>query len=175
MKKIILTTNVIKNELKKIYLHDVIKYVTLLFICLIYLVLYHFKPQLKIYNPNSVILLVSPLYIYIFLISAKNLYKVLKAYSLTKNDKFEIKTDVLINKSKKSNFSKVRGYHYTYKFIFELSGEYKIQKQLLNIYNPYIINNDELYNLSNIDDEFYIVSVGNWQNILVYNKKFFNL
>ncbi len=175
MKKTTLTTKTIKNELKKIYLHDIIKYGVLLFVCSIYIVLYHFKPQLNIYYPKNMFLLMSPLYIYILLMSIKNLYKVIKAHFLTKHDKFEIKTDILIGKSKKSNLSKVRGHHYTYKFIFELSGEYKTKKQLLNIFNPYVINNEELYTLSNIYDEFYVVSVGKWQNILAYNKNFFNL
>lgn len=50
-----------------------------------------------------------------------------------------------------------------------------MQNQLLNMTNPYAINNEELYNSSNIDDEFYVVSVGKWQNILVCNRNFFTI
>ncbi len=168
-----LTKNIIKTELKKIYLHDVINYGFLLLLSVAYLVFYHFKPQLSIYNPKSVVLLLSPIYIYAIVVGIINFFKIFKAYCLTRNNEINIVTDILVDKSKKANLSRYRGFRYTYTLIFEKSGEYKLKKHLLKISNPYGMNNERLYNTSRINDEFYIVSVGKWKNILAYNKELF--
>ena len=167
-----LTKDIIKTELNKIYLHDVIKYGILMLLCVAYLVLYFFKPQLSIYNPKGIVWMLSPLYVYIIAMSVINLYKTFKAY-LTKNNKIDIITDVLIDKHKKAQLSRYRGYHHTYTFLFEKSGEYKLKKHILTISNPYHIDNERLYNMSQIDDEFYVVGVGKQKNLLAYNKPLF--
>ena len=163
----------IKTELNKIYLHDVIKYDVLLLFCVAYLVLYFFKPQLSIYNPKGIVWMLSPLYICIIAISIMKLYKTYKAYYLTQNNKIDITTDVLVDKSKKAQLSRYQGYHHTYTFLFEKSGEYKLKKHILTISNPYHIDNEKLYNMSQIDDEFYVVGVGKLKNILAYSKQLF--
>ena len=168
-----LTKDIIKTELNKIYLHDVIKYGMLMLLCAAYLVLYFFKPQLSIYNPKGIVWMLSPLYVYIIAMSAINLYKTFKAYYLTKNNKIDIITDVLVDKHKKAQLSRYRGYHHTYTFLFEKSGEYKLKKHILIISNPYHIDNERLYNMSQIDDEFYVVGVGKQKNLLAYNKQLF--
>ena len=173
MIKEILTKYIIKTELNKIYLHDVIKYGILMLLCVAYLVLYFFKPQLSIYNPKGIVWMLSPLYVYIIAMSVINLYKTFKAYYLTKNNKIDIITDVLIDKHKKAQLSRYRGYHHTYTFLFEKSGEYKLKKHILTISNPYHIDNERLYNMSQIDDEFYVVGVGKQKNLLAYNKPLF--
>ena len=170
-----LTKDVIKTELNKMYLHDVIKYGALLLLCVAYLVLYHFKPQLSIYNPKSIVWLLSPLYVYLIITSVMNLCKTFKEYHLTQNNKIDIITDVLVDKNKKAQLSRYRGYHHTYTFLFEKSGEHKIKKHILTISNPYDMNNEQLYDISQIDDEFYVVSVGKHKNMLAYNKNFFEL
>lgn len=170
-----LTKEIIKNELKKIYLHDAIKYGVLLLLCVAYLVLYFLKPQLSIYNPKGIVWMLSPLYVYFIVISVMNLYKTFKAYHLTQNNKIDIVTDVLVDKRKKTQLSRYRGYHHTYTFIFEKTGEYKLKKHILTISNPYHIDNEQLYDISQIDDKFYVVGVGNQKNILAYNKNFFEL
>ena len=170
-----LTKDIIKTELNKVYLHDVIKYGILLLLCVAYLVLYFFKPQLSIYNPKGIVLMLSPLYVYIVVISVINLYKTFKAYHLTQNNKIDIVLDVLVDKSKKAQFSRYRGHRHTYTFLFEKSGEYKIKKHILTISNPYHIDNERLYDISQIDDKFYVVGVGKHKNILAYNKKLFEL
>ncbi len=168
-----LTKDIIKIELKKIYLHDVIKYSFLLLLSVAYLVFYHFKPQLSIYNPKSVVLLLSPIYIYAIVIGIINFFKIFKAYRLTQNNEIDIVTDILVDKSKKTALSRYRGFHYTYTLLFEKSGQYKLKKHILKISNPYGMENERLYNTSHINDEFYIVSVGKWNNILAYNKELF--
>ena len=168
-----LTKDIIKTELNKIYLHDVIKYGMLMLLCAAYLVLYFFKPQLSIYNPKGIVWMLSPLYVYIIAMSVINLYKIFKAYYLTQNNKIDITTDVLVDKHKKTQLSRYRGYHHTYTFLFEKSGEYKLKKHILTISNPYHIDNERLYNMSQIDDEFYVVGVGKQKNILAYNKQLF--
>lgn len=173
MLKKTLTKDIIKTELNKIYLHDVIKYGILILLCATYLVQYFFKPQLSIYNPKGIVWMLSPLYVYIIAISVINLYKIFKAYYLTKNNKIDIITDVLVDKLKKAQLSRYRGYHHTYIFLFEKSGEYKLKKHILAISNPYHIDNDRLYNMSQIDDKFYVVGVGKQGNILAYNKQLF--
>ena len=135
--------------------------------------LYLFKSQL--YSPKITFWLVSPLIVYCIAVSLMHLYKTFKAYDLTQNNKIDIVTDVLVNKSKKTQLSRFRGYHYTYTFLFEKSGEHKIKKHILTISNPYNMDNDQLYDLSQIDDEFYIVGVGKQNVIFAYNKKFFEL
>lgn len=168
-----LTKDIIKTELNKIYLHDVIKYGMLMLLCAAYLVLYFFKPQLSIYNPKGIVWMLSPLYVYIIAMSVINLYKTFKAYCLTQNNKIDITTDVLVDKHKKTQLSRYQGYHHTYTFLFEKSGEYKLKKHILTISNPYHIDNERLYNMSQIDDEFYVVGVGKQKNILAYNKQLF--
>ena len=170
-----LTKDIIKTELNKIYLHDVIKYGLLLLLCVAYLVLYFFKPQLSIYNPKGIVWILSPLYVYIIAISVMNLYKTFKAYHLTQNNYIDIVTDVLVDKRKKAQLSRYRGYHHTYTFIFEKSGKYKLKKHILTISNPYHIDNEQLYDISQMNDKFYVVSVGNQKNILTYNNKLFEL
>ena len=101
--KEILTKYIIKTELNKIYLHDVIKYGILMLLCVAYLVLYFFKPQLSIYNPKGIVWMLSPLYVYIIAMSVINLYKTFKAYYLTQNNKIDITTDVLVDKHKKTH------------------------------------------------------------------------
>lgn len=172
MKKTI-TKDIIVTELTKIYLHNVIKYFLLLILCLAYLVFYFIYPESNIYNPVSIVLLLSPLYTVLIILSVINLYKTFKAYLLTKNNKIDIITDVLVKKSKKSHLSRYRGFHHTYTFIFEKSGVYNVKKHILAISNPYDIDNEQLYNISRLDDNFYIVSVGAWKNILAYNHKLF--
>lgn len=102
-----------------------------------------------------------------------NLYKTFKAYHLTQNNKIDIVTDVLVDKYKKAQLSRYRGYHYTYTFLFEKSGEYKLKKHILTISNPYYIDNEQLYDISQIDDKFYVVGVGKQKNILAYNNNLF--
>lgn len=168
-----LTKDIIKNELKKLYLHDVIKYGVGLLLCVAFFVIYLFKPQL--YSPKITFWLVSPLIVYCIAVSLMHLYKTFKAYYLTRHDIIDVITDVLVDKSKKAQLSRFRGYHYTYTFLFEKSGEHKIKKHILTISNPYNMDNDQLYDLSQIDDEFYIVGVGKQKVILAYNKKLFEL
>ena len=168
-----LTKDIIIAELKKIYLHDVIMYFSLLMLCVAYLVLYFLKPQLIIYSPKGIVWVLSPLYVYIIAMSVINLYKTFKAYYLTQNNKIDITTDVLVDKHKKAQLSRYRGYHHTYTFLFEKSGEYKIKKQILTISNPYNMSNEQLYNISQIEDKFYVVGVGKQKNILAYNHKLF--
>ena len=170
-----LTKDVIKTELNKIYLHDVIKYGALLLLCVAYLVLYFLKSQLSIYNPKGIVWMLSPLYVFMIAISVMNLYKTFKAYHLTQNDRIDIVTDALVDKRKKVQLSRYRGHHHTYAFIFEKTGEYKLKKHILTISNPYDMNNEQLYDISQIDDKFYVVGVGNQKNILAYNKKLFEL
>lgn len=170
-----LTKDIIKRELKKIYLHDVIKYGVGILLCVAYLVFYFLKPQLSIYNPKGIVWMLSPLYVYIIAMSVINLYKTFKAYYLTKNNKIDIITDVLVDKRKKAQFSRYREHRYTYIFIFEKSGEYKLKEHILNISNPYHMDNEKLYDISQIGNKFYVVSVGKQKNILAFNNKFFNL
>lgn len=170
-----LTKDIIKKELNKIYLHDVIKHGVVLLLCVAYLVFYFLKPQLRIYKPEYIVWLFSPIYVCFIVISLINLYKTFNAYVLTKNDKIDIVRDVLLSKSKKAQFSKYRGYNYTYLFHFEKSGVCKIKKRILAITNPYGMENEQLYNISQIDDKFYVVSVGKQKNILAYNMKLFEL
>ncbi len=168
-----ITKSTIKVELKKIYLHDVIKYCVLMLLCVAYLLLYFLKPQLSIYNPKGIVWMLSPLYIYIIFVSVMNLYKTFKACHLIQNNKIDIVIDVLVDKSKKAQFSKYRGYNHTYTFIFEKSGEYKLKKRILNISNPYNMSNEQLYDVSQIHDKFYVVGVGKQKNILAYNNNLF--
>lgn len=176
MTKKALTKDIIKTELNKIYLHDVIAYGMLLLLSVAYLVLYFLKPQLmSIYNPKGIVWMLCPLYVYIIAISVINLYKTFKAYHLTQNNKIDVITDVLIDKNKKAQLSKYRGYHHTYTFIFEKSGKYKLKKHILTNSNPYDMDNERLYDISQIDDKFYVVGVGKQKNILAYNKKLFEL
>ena len=170
-----LTKDIIKKELNKIYLHDVIEQGVILLLCVAYLVFYFLKPQLRIYRPESIVWLFSPIYVCFSVISVIKLYKTFNAYTLTKKGEIEIVKDVLLNKSKKSQFSKYRGYNYTYIFHFEKSGVCKIKKRILAIVNPYGMENEQLYNISQIDDKFYVVSVGKKKNILAYNMKLFEL
>ena len=170
-----LTKDIIKKELNKIYLHDVIEQGIILLLCVAYLVFYFLKPQLRIYRPESIVWLFSPIYVCFSVISVINLYKTFNAYTLTKKGEIEIVKDVLLNKSKKAQFSKYRGYNHTYIFNFEKSGVCKIKKRILAIVNHYGMENEQLYNISQIDDQFYVVSVGKKKNILAYNMKLFEL
>ena len=154
-----LTKDIIKTELNKIYLHDVIKYGVLLLLCVAYLVLYFFKPQLSIYNPKGIFWMLSPLYVFIIVMSVINLYKIFKAYPLTQNNKIDIVFDVLVDKRKKAKFSRYRRYHHTYTFIFDKTGEYKLKKHILTISNPYHIDNEQLYDISQIHDKFFVVVI----------------
>lgn len=176
MGKKALTKGIIKTELNKIYLHDVIKNGVLILLCVAYLVLYFLKPQLmSIYNTKGIVWVLCPLHVYIIAISVINLYKTFRAYHLTQNNKIDVSTDVLVDKNKKAQLSKYRGYHHTYTFVFEKSGEYKLKKHILAISNPYQIDNEQLYDISQTDDKFYVVGVGKQKNILAYNKKLFEL
>lgn len=170
-----LTKDIIKKELNKIYLHDVIEQGIILLLCVAYLVFYFLKPQLRIYRPESIVWLFSPIYVCFSVISVIKVYKTFNAYTLTKKGEIEIVKDVLLNKSKKSQFGKYRGYNYTYIFHFEKSGKYILKKQLITISNPYDIDDEQLYEISQIDDKFYVVSVGRYKNILAYNSKLFEL
>lgn len=175
MTKKVLNRNIIKTELKKIYLHDAIKYCSLFLLCVVYVTLYFFEPQLSVYNPKGIVWMLSPLYVFIIAISVINLYKTFNAYRLTKNNKIDIVTDALVDKRKKAQLSRYRGYHHTYTFLFEKSGKYILKKQLITISNPYDIDDEQLYEISQIDDKFYVVSVGRYKNILAYNSKLFEL
>lgn len=176
MIKRILTKDIIKTELRKIYLHDVIKCCVLLLICIVFLVLYFLKPQLSIYNSKSSVWMLNLLYVYIIAISIINFYKTFKAYHLTKNNKIDIVLDVLVDKRKKAQLGRYRGHHHTYTFLFEKSGKYKLKKQIFTISNTYDISDKQLYDISQIGDEFYVVSVGKGNNILAaYNKKSFEV
>ena len=173
--KTVITIDIIKTELKKIYLHDIIRYGAILLLCVAYLVLYFFKPQLSIYNPQIFVLLLCPLFVFLIVFSIINLYKTFKACFLTRNNKIDIVTDVLVDKRKKAQLSRYKGYHHTYTFIFEKSQEYNLEKRIIDVSNPYNIDNEQLYETSEIYDKFYIVSVGKQESILAYNQRFFEL
>ena len=173
--KTLITIDIIKTELKKIYLHDIIRYGAILLLCVTYLVLYFFKPQLSIYNPKIFVLLLCPLFVYLIVFSIINLYKTIKACFLTRNNKIDIITDVLVDKRKKAQLSRYKGYHHTYTFIFEKSQEYNLEKRIIDVSNPYNMDNEQLYEASEIYDKFYIVSVGKQKSILAYNQRFFEL
>ena len=167
-----LTKDTIKAELRKKYLHDAIKYGVGLLLCIAFFVIYLFKPQL--YSLKITFWLVSPLIVYCIAVSLMYLYKTFKAHYLTRHDKIDVITDVLVDKSKKAQLSRHRSYH-TYIFFFEKTGKYKIKADIFSVSNPYNMDNDQLYDLSQIDDEFYIIGVGKQKVILAYNKKFFEL
>lgn len=168
-----LTKDIIKAELKKIYFHDILKHSILLSIIVIYFALYPFKPQLSIYYPKEVFILIVLAFFYLILISVKNLFRDFRALRLTEKNNIEIKNDVLIDKGKKTRYSRYRGIHNKYQLFFEKSEKYTLKKRNYECMNLGGMSGEQVYNSSEINDEFYIVSVGKWKNILAYNKKMF--
>lgn len=169
-----LTKQVVKRELKNIYIHDAVKYGIGLLICVAYLVLYRFQPQLSIYQPAGIVWWLSPVYFFLIATCAVHLYKTFQAYRLIKHNKITITTDVMVDKRKKAHISRSRGHHYTYVFLFEKAKEYKRKEHIFNISNPYPMDNEQYYNTSQTGDAFYIVSVGQ-KTLLAYPLRLFAL
>ncbi len=169
-----ITNDTIKAELKKIFIHDIIKYSLLFVLCVSYFTLYFLNPQSNLYNQRIIFLLMIPLIIYFMVLSIIYFLKAIKGYNLVKNNNFDIITDVLVDKTKKASLSRYKGYHYTYTFIFEKTGVFKIEKKIFDVSNPYVMNNEKFYESSEVYDEFYVVSVAR-KNMLAYNSKYFEV
>ena len=88
-------------------------------------------------------------------------------------NKFEVQNDRVIKKLPKRLGSKFR--HYTpYTLIFAHSGKYCIPNQKNYKYSiSFTMWDEDVYDDTDLNDEFYLISVGKRKNILAYNKKLF--
>ena len=170
--KRMLTKQIVKKELHNICLHDAVKYSTGLLICVAYLVLYRFQPQLSIYQPAGIVWWLSPIYGLIMVTCAVHLYKTFRVYRLTKHNQMAISTDVLVDKRKKAHLSRSRGRHYIYTFLFDKAAEYKLETHIWNLSKPYPMGNEQYYDTAKIDDGFYVVNVGQ-KTVLAYPQRLF--
>ncbi len=173
--KTVLTNDFIKSELKKIYKREAVRAVFLLLICIIYIIGYSFGKRPQNSYTSSIFLISLALFVSIFFLGIKNIIKVLFAYISTEKKGFQIITDTLVDRSKKTQFSKYGGFYFKYEFIFELSGILKLQDKRFFKSDTDNKFNETKYNSAQIGDEFYIISVGRWKNILVYNKKDYDM
>ena len=63
-----------------------------------------------------------------------------------------------------------------YTLVFAKSGNYGIHNELNYKWSKvYLLSDEGVYNYTKIDDEFYVISVGEHKNLVAYNKRMFEL
>ena len=138
-----------------------------LFLLPFYFLWKHFNIQPPENSTFNIVVLVITIILSLIIIifHARQLYAI---YSAVKNRTFVITTDVVVQKIPFS-FSKANS------LVFEKSGTREIHPNSSfyewSLFYP--LTGEELFESTSVGDEFYLVSVGNQKNLLIYSKKHF--
>lgn len=109
------------------------------------------------------------------LLVSYDLIKIIVGLISIKNEKFEIKSDWVVNKKEKIYGSRISSPK-PYRLIFANNGTYKIPYgQNYHWSNLFAFSDKNIYEHTDINDNFYLISIGTQKNIIAYNKKFFDL
>lgn len=107
------------------------------------------------------------------LLVSYDLTKIIVGLISIKNDKFEIISDWVINKKEKIYGSRISSPK-PYRIIFANNGTYKIPYGRNYDWSKLFAFSDKnIYEHTDIGDNFYLISIGTQNNIVAYNKKFF--
>lgn len=174
MNKELLTYENIKLDLKKRFsdkikdLLVVILIIPLANIIILNLVLLFYHPE------NSFKIVFSIIFCsFCFLLISYDLIKIIVGLISIKNEKFEIKSDWVVNKKEKTYGSRISSPK-PYRLIFANNGTYKIPYgQNYHWSNLFTFSDKNIYEHTDINDNFYLISIGTQKNIIAYNKNFF--
>ena len=109
------------------------------------------------------------------LLVSYDLIKIIVGLISIKNEKFQIISDWVVNKKEKIYGSRISSPK-PYRLIFANNGIYKIPYgQNYHLSNLYAFPDKKIYEHTDINDNFYLISIGTQKNIIAYNKKFFEL
>ncbi len=173
MQKEILTKENIMNDLKSILIKEIIKSLSLLPLLIFAYLLFLFGPHSPTKTKGFMLLFcimfcafLTLIYIYDFVRAVVPLYKI-------KN--FTISSDFVTNKLEKRRShprSLILPRQYT--LVFSRKSKYRIPD--INNYkwsNMFEMPDKNVFHCTDINDDFYLVSVGKRTNIVAYNKKMF--
>lgn len=174
MTKEILSYENIKQDLKKhfsIKLKDlliVILIIPLANIIILNLVLLFYHPE------NSFKIVFSIIFCcFCFLLISYDLIKIIVGLISLKNKKIEILSDWVVDKKEKIYGSRISSPK-PYRLIFANNGTYKIPYgQNYHWSNLFAFTDKNIYERTDINDNFYLINIGSQKNIIAYNKKFF--
>ena len=176
MKKEILTKENINEDLKK---HFLGKSRDLLLIILI-------TPLANAVILNAVLIFYNPVYsfkitfsiifyIICFLLGSYDLITIIIGIIAIKKQNFEIVSDWVIEKKQRIYGSRISRPK-PYRLIFANSGTYNIPYgENYRWSSLFAISDKLLYELTDINDDFYIINIGKQKNIISYNKKHFEI
>ncbi|MBR5222651.1 MAG: hypothetical protein IKV81_00595 [Clostridia bacterium] len=176
MEKEILTTEIIQKELQKYYAKNLwmflvaLPFYAFMVVCLAFFTILFInvilpnKEALKIIGIVMCTIL-GLLYLYEFCNAVKDAIRIRKG-------NFQVTNDWVVDKLPQI---RTRRRYRPYTLVFARSGKYGIPDTLnykwSNLYNMY---EDAVYRMSDLDDDFYVIRVGN-KNLLAYSKKMFEL
>lgn len=174
MKKETLTIDNIKKDLNKYFSHKLRGLLlTLLLIPLANIII--LNTILLFYNPvNSFKSVFSIIFCIIcFILSSYDLIIIIIGFLQTKNGNFKITSDYVVEKKQKIYGSRISNPK-PYRLIFANNGTYNIPYGENYCWSSsFAISDKTLYERTNINDDFYIISIRKQKNIISYNKKHF--
>lgn len=176
MTKEALTLENIKKDLRKHYYSRIKNLLLLLLItplaCLIAL-----SAVLQFYNPGGSFKITFSIVIFAicFISIACNAITIIIDLRRTKNGNFTITSDRVVEKKQAVAGKKIRDSQ-PYRLIFAKSGEYNIPYGMNYQWSDLFATSAKtLYEYTEINEEFYVISLGEKKNIVAYRKKHFEL
>jgi len=181
MTKETLTTENIKKDLKKHLFGNITGELPFLLIMpLLYLLMR--SVMIKCFDPSDSFKTAFSIIFWTvcLIVVSYDLITIILCLRKTKNGDFTIASDwVVEKKSTKSGVVIGRqrvSYPRSYKLIFANSGTYNIPSGMLYQWSDLFATSAKtLYEYTDINEDFYVISVGNKKNVIVYRKKHFEL
>ena len=177
MDKEILTLEIIKKEIKKYFKSNFAGFVLILpfyaLMCFIAIFLISLVLNLVVQNKMALNVIVVVLLSICGLVYVYEFIKTMGGFIQFLKGEIQITDDWLVDKLEK------RHGRYTRRpdtFVFARCGEFGLTDDFYYKWSDlYSMNEESLFRSSNLDEDFYVVSVGKVKNIMVYNKKLFEL
>lgn len=179
-KKEKLTDKHIKKDLKYHFLHQLSEFI--FSAILVVFGFYLFKLIFLFIFGSKEIITIIILVLYVLFFSSLiiyNIVNIIKLLYLSSKNKYEITTDWVVDKLPKQWFPNgtLNAFFYRpYTLVFAKSGKYRIPSFINYKWSDWFSMQDiNVYEGTSLNDEFYIVSIGNKRNIIAYNKSLFEL
>lgn len=179
MQKEVLTKEIIKNELTKHFSKNLWRFLLFLPVYILACMLLVFALGMLVneFASDKVIVTVSKVimsiilavpYVWEFLSSLISFLKI-------KKGEFELVNDWVVDKLPKIHGGRYRQYRPN-TLIFARNKEYGIPEGVNYEWSQlYSMSDDSVYRYAEINDDFYVITVGKKKNVLAYNKKMFEL
>ncbi|MBR7143197.1 MAG: hypothetical protein IKD06_06660 [Clostridia bacterium] len=173
MKKEILTRKNIVSDLKLILIKEIIKLITLLPLLIFVYLLFLFGPH----SPAKGFMLIFCMIFCVFYTLIYIYALVRTVVPLFKIKNFTISSDLVTNKlEKRRSHPRSLIIPRPYTLVFSRGGKYRIPA--INNYkwsNMFEMPDKNVFHSTDLNDDFYLISVGKRRNIVAYNKKMFEM